>query len=186
MNLFCKELARHIIIGTLMAGAFILPAFNLHAAQKQPGKIPLAEKTPAKEGQKIYNITFFSLKRGHSIAPATMILYDNGSLEIKLERENILTPHGKYTVADYLFEGDWEFTIKRTRPYQYASHFKGLYLFGTYIIGLFTLKEYIEDKRLTQEIPFIFYAVLQGNESGSQKSKDRIQNPETSSKKKIF
>jgi hypothetical protein len=183
MNLFCKELARHIIIGTLMAGAFILPAFNLHAAQKQPGKIPLAEKTPGKESEKTYNITFFSLKRGHSIAPSTMILYDNGSLEIKLERENILTPHGKYTVADYLFEGDWEFTIKRTRPYQYASHFKALYLFDTYIIGLFTLKEYIEDQRLTQEIPFVFYAALREKDAGSEKPKDRNQNSGASSKK---
>ena len=183
MNLFCKELARHIIIGTLMAGAFILPAFNLHAAQKQPGKIPLTEKTPDKEGQKIYNITFFSLKRGHSIAPSTMILYDNGSLEIKLERENILTPHGKYTVADYLFEGDWEFTINRTRPYQYASHFKGLYLFDTYIIGLFTLKEYIEDQRLTQEIPFVFFATLREKESAREKSKDSNQNSGASSQK---
>ncbi len=171
------------MIGILLSVAFILPAFNLHAAQKQPGKIPLTEKTPDKEGQKIYNITFFSLKRGHSIAPSTMILYDNGSLEIKLERENLLTPHGKYTVADYLFEGDWEFTIKRTRPYQYASHFKGLYLFDTYIIGLFTLKEYIEDKRLTQEIPFVFYATLREKEAGSEKPKDSNQNSGASSKK---
>jgi hypothetical protein len=171
------------MIGTLMAAAFILPAFNLHAAQKQPGKIPLTEKTPDKEGQKIYNITFFSLKRGHSIAPATMILYDNGRLEIKLERENLLSPHGKYTVTDYLFEGDWEFTIKRTRPYRYASHFKGLYLIDTYIIGLFTLKEYIENQRLTQEIPFVFFATLREKKAGSEKPKDRSQNSGASSQK---
>jgi hypothetical protein len=183
MNSFSKVFARCIMIGTVLIAAFILPAFNLHAAQKQPGKIPLTEKTPDKEGQKIYNITFFSLKRGHSIAPSTMILYDNGSLEIKLERENILTPHGKYTVADYLFEGDWEFTIKRTRPYQYASHFKALYLFDTYIIGLFTLKEYIEAQRLTQEIPFVFYATLREKESAREKSKDSNQNSGASSKK---
>jgi hypothetical protein len=172
------------MIGILLSVAFILPAFNLHAAQKQPGKIPLAEKTPAKEGQKIYNITFFSLKRGQSIAPATMILYDNGSLEIKLERENLLTPHGKYTVADYLFEGDWEFTITRTKPYRYASHFKGLYLFDTYIIGLFTLKEYIEDQRLTQEIPFVFFATLREKEAGRGKPKDKSQNSGGSSQEK--
>ena len=166
-----------------MAGAFILPAFNLHAVQKQTNKSPLKEKTPDKEDQKTYNIKFFSLKRGHSIAPASMILYDNGSLEIKLERVNLLTPHGKYTVADYLFEGDWEFTIKKTRPYQYASHFKGLYLFDTYIIGLFTLKEYIEDQRLTQEIPFVFFAALREKESASEKSKDSNQNSGASSNK---
>jgi hypothetical protein len=170
MNFFCNALVRRIIIGTLMAGAFILPAFNLHAVQKQTNKSPLKEKTPDKESRKIYNITFFSLKRGHSIAPATMILYDNGSLEIKLERENILTPHGKYTVTDYLFEGDWEFTIKKTRPYQYASHFKGLYLFDTYIIGLFTLKEYIEEQRMTQEISFLFFAAIKNTGDKAAKS----------------
>jgi hypothetical protein len=164
-----------------MAVTFIPPAINLHAVQKQPNKNPLKEKAPDKESLKIYNITFFSLKRGHSIAPATMILYDNGRLEIKLERENLLTPQGKYTVADYLFEGDWEFTVKKTRPYHYASHFKGLYLFDTYIIGLFTLKEYIEDQRLTQEIPFVFYAALREKESGSEKPKDRSQNSGASS-----
>jgi hypothetical protein len=183
MNFFYNALARRIIIGTLMAGAFILTAFNLHAVQKQPVKSPLKEKTPGKESLKIYNITFFSLKQGHSIAPAIMILYDKGSLEIKLERENILTPHGKYTVADHLFKGDWEFTIQRTRPYLYASHFKGLYLFDTYIIGLFTLKEYIEEQRLTQEIPFVFFATLREKESGSQKSKDSNQNSGASSQK---
>jgi len=91
-----------------MAGAFILPAFNLHAAQKQPGKIPLTEKTPDKEGQKIYKtLQFFQSETGAFYSTIHHDLYDNGGLEIKLERENILTPHGKYTVADYLFEGDW-------------------------------------------------------------------------------
>jgi hypothetical protein len=183
MIFFYRAIFCRTMIGILLSVAFILPAFNLHAAQKQPGKIPLTEKTQDKEGQKIYNITFFSLKREHSIAPSTMILYDNGSLEIKLERENILTPHGKYTVADYLFEGGWEFTIKRTKPYLYASHFKGLYLFDTYIIGLFTLKEYIEDQRLTQEIPFVFFATLREKESASEKSKDSNQNSGASSQK---
>jgi hypothetical protein len=172
------------MIGTLMAAAFILPAFNLHAVQKQPDKSPLKEKKPDKESQKTYKITFFSLKRGHSIAPGTLILYDNGNLEIKLDRGNLITPQGKHAVTGYLFEGDWEFTIKRTKSYHYASHFKGLYLFDTYIIGLFTLKEYIEDQRLTQEIPFVFYAALQEKETGSQKPGDRSQNPETSSQKK--
>jgi len=46
------------------------------------------------------------------------------------------------------------------------------------------LKEYIEDQRLTQEIPFVFYAALQEKETGSQKPGDRSQNPETSSQKK--
>jgi len=171
------------MIGTVLIAACLLSVYNLHADQQQPAINQLKEKPLDKKDHKTYDITFFSLKRGHSIAPATMILYDNGSLEIKLERENLLTPHGKYTVADYLFKGDWEFTIKRTRPYQYASHFKGLYLFGTYIIGLFTLKEYIEDKRLTQEIPFVFFAALREKESAREKSKDRSQNSGASSQK---
>jgi hypothetical protein len=181
MNSFLKACARCIMIGTALIAACLLSVYNLHADQQQPAINQLKEKPLVKKDHKIYDITFFSLKRGHSIAPATMILYDNGSLEIKLERDNLLTPQGKYTVADYLFEGDWEFTIKRTKPYQYASHFKGLYLFGTYIIGLFTLKEYIEDKRLTQEIPFVFFAALREKESAREKPKDSNQNSGASS-----
>ena len=180
MDSFSKACARCLMIGTVLISAWLLSVYNLHADQQQPAINQLKEKPRVK---KTYDISFFSLKREHSIAPATMILYDNGSLEIKLERDNLLTPQGKYTVYDYLFEGDWEFTINRTKPYQYASHFKGLYLFGTYIIGLFKLKEYIEDKLLTQEIPFIFYASLREKEAVSEKPKDRSQNSGASSQK---
>jgi hypothetical protein len=176
MNSFSKPIARCIMIGTVLISVCLLSVYNLHADQQQRGVNQLKEKPLDNKDLKTYDISFFSLKRGHSIAPATMILYDNGSLEIKLERDNLLTPQGKYKVSDYLFEGNWEFTIKRTKLYQYASHFKGLYFFGTYIIGLFTLKEYIEDKRLTQEIPFVFYAALREKEKERDKPKETSQN----------
>jgi hypothetical protein len=121
---------------------------------------PKQEQNKKESPGKAFRVQFFSLKKEHSMGPATILLYDRGTLEIKMERETLITPHGKYTIIDCLFEADWEFTMQKAGTYRYISHFKGLYLFDTYIIGLFTLKEYIEEVRLTQQIPFIFFAAV--------------------------
>ena len=156
MKAFCCALTGKVIFTLLISIALIPSPFSLYAVEKQNNKSQLQGKLPAKEGYKTYSATFFGLKRGNSIAPATMILYDKGGLEIKIEREHLAASQGKYSTTNYVFEGDWQFTINRTRPYHYISHFKGLYLFDTYIIGLLTLKEYIEEQRLTQEIPLTY------------------------------
>ena len=133
--------------------------YSPQAAKPDAAEKPKQEQTPKESKGKAFRVQFFSLKRGNAIAPATMILYDRGALEIKMEHEALLNPQGRYTATDYLFESDWSFTLSKARLYHYVSHCKGLFIFDTYIIGLFTLKEYIDEATLTQEIPFIFFAV---------------------------
>jgi hypothetical protein len=162
-----------VVPGIALAGSFIIVPFNLHAFHRQPVSNPQQENKLVTGVQKIYKITFFSLKRGHSIAPGRMFLYDNGSFEIKIEGENFLKPQGKYAIDGYQFNGEWNFAIKRTRPYQYVSQFKGVNVFNNYIIGLLTLKEYIENQRLTQQIPFIFIAVLEDKNTPPQESENK-------------
>jgi hypothetical protein len=129
------------------------------AAKPDTAEKPKQEQTQTARSGKAFQVQFFSLKRGQSIAPATMILYDRGALEIKIEHETLLNPQGRYTTSDFPFESDWSFTIKKEKPFHYVCHFSGLYFFDTYAAGLVTLKEYIDEGRLTQEVPFIFFAV---------------------------
>lgn len=176
MIVFIKALLFRIVLSIALAGCPIFLPFNLHAFQKQPDTNPQPENKLANGVQKIYKITFFSLKRGHSIAPSRMLLYDNGTFEIKIERENLLAPQGNYTIEGYQFTGEWKFTIKRTRSYQYVSQFKGLNVFNSYIIGFLNLKEYIEEQRLTQELPFIFFAALEDKDTMPDRPEDRGKN----------
>lgn len=164
-----------VVLEIALAVSFIIVPFNLHAFNKQPVSKPEQKNKLVTGVQKIYKMTFFSLKRGHSIAPGRMFLYDNGTFEIKIERENLLKPQGKYTIEGHQFKGEWKFAIKRTRPYQYDSQFKGLNVFNNYIIGLLTLKEYIESQRLTQQIPFIFIAVLEDKNTTPQELENKRQ-----------
>ena len=135
----------------------LLP-LSLHAAK--PGTNEKTGQEPKKEASrgKTFRVQFFSLKSGNSIAPATLILYDRDTMEIKVEHETLITSWASCSIAGYIFQSDWEFTVKKEKPYQYVCHFSGLYLFDAYITGLFTLKEFIEEGRLAQEIPFIFFA----------------------------
>jgi len=131
-----------------------------HAAKLDTGEKPKQEQIIKVSKGKAFRVQFFSLKSGHSIAPATMILYDRGALEIKVEHEALITSRTSCAVAGYIFQADWEFTVKKEKPYHYVCHFTGLYLVDTYITGLVTLKEFIEGGRLTQEIPFLFFAAV--------------------------
>ena len=115
------------------------PLFSNVSATRSHEK-PKQEQNKKESSGKAFRVQFFSLKKEHSVGPATIFLYDRGTLEIKMERETPITPHGKYTITDYLFEADWEFTMQKAGTYRYSSHFKGLYLFDTYIIGLLYLK----------------------------------------------
>jgi|GEM_PF-1626329 len=152
-SLHCKLLC--VLVFVLL---WVLPPFLPPAAKAGPNEKPVQgqKKEPVKA--KAFRIQFFSLKSGNSIAPAAIFLYDKGALEIKMEHEALITSRAAYTIAGYFFQADWEFTVKKEKPYHYICHFTGLYLFDKYITGLLTMKEFIEEARLTQEIPFIFFA----------------------------
>ena len=151
---FHGKLFRVLFAVTLCA--FIPSA--LDAAKPGPAAQPSQEQKKEEPKAKSFHVQFFSLKRGHSIAPGTMILYDRGTLEIKIEHAALTTSRATCTVAGYIFQAEWEFTAKKEKSYHYVCHFTGLYLFDTYITGLVTLKEFVEEGRLTQDIPFIFFA----------------------------
>lgn len=161
---------KRVIVLSLLLITLVFPPFNPVAAKTQNKKIPVNEKTEGKDTNKIYGIQFFSLKPGHSIGPATLVLHDKGILELKIEHENLIAPKGTYTIANFIFEASWEFSIKKNKLYHYVSSFKGLYLADAYITGIFILKEYIEEKRLVQEIPFLFFAE-------TEDKKDKKTNP---------
>lgn len=137
---------------------WVLPPFPPPAAKAGPKENPVQEQKKEPVKAKAFRIQFFSLKSGNSIAPAAMFLYDRGALEIKVEHEALITSRAAYTAAGFFFQADWEFTVKKEKLYHYICHFTGLYLFDTYITGLLTMKEFIEEGKLTQEIPFIFFA----------------------------
>ncbi len=175
MTFVVAQLLVRIMLGiALTESPFLLPV-NQHALQRQPDSDLQRQNKQADGVQKIYTITFFSLKRGHSIAPGKMFLYDNGNFEIKIEGENLLSPQGTYTLAGYRFMGEWQFAIKRTKAYQYACQFKGLNVFDNYIVGFLTLREYIAEQMLTQEIPFIFFAVFEDEKTVRRSPKGRGQ-----------
>ena len=156
----CPHKSLLFILFSIFFG-ILLHAFmpdSLQAKQPAPGENPKQEQINKENAGKTFRVQFFSLKSGHSIAPATMFLYDRGALEIKVEHEALTTSRASYTAAGYFFQADWEFIVKKVKPYHYICHFSGLYLFDTYITGLLTMKEFIEDARLTQEILFIFFA----------------------------
>jgi hypothetical protein len=137
---------------------WVLPPFSPPAAKAGPNDKPAQKQQKEPARTKAFRMQFFSLKSGNSIAPAAVFLYDKADMEIKVEHAALITSRAVYTIAGYFFQADWEFTITKEKPYHYICHFSGLYLFDTYITGLLTMKEFIEDGRLTQEIPFLFFA----------------------------
>jgi hypothetical protein len=148
-NLFCA---------LLFAMLSVMPPLSPAAAGAGAPDKPAQEQGKKESRGKAFRIQFFSLKSGHSIAPAAVVLYDRGALEIKVEHEALITSRAVWSAAGSMFQADWEFTVKKEKPYHYICHFKGLYLFDTYIAGLLTLKEFIDNGRMTQDIPFIFFA----------------------------
>jgi len=147
-----------LLCALLIVMFWFLSPFSSPAAKAGPNEKPVQEQKKEPVKAKAFRIQFLSLKSGNSIAPAAMFLYDRGALEIKVEHEALITSRAAYNAAGYFFQADWEFTVKKEKPYHYICHFAGLYLFDTYITGLLTMKEFIEQGRLTQEIPFLFFA----------------------------
>ncbi len=172
MNLYLRLFNKIIVYIYVIISFFIYLSFTFpaHSSVKDNKSKPsqAAEKTQ----DKTYRIQFFSLKRGHSIAPATMILHDKNRLEIIIEHEKIITTKCDYSIDNFTFEANWEFTTKNNKQYRYVAKFKGLYFQDSYLVGLITLKEYIEPKILAQEIPFLFWGSFT-NEEHMKKDKKK-------------
>jgi hypothetical protein len=162
MNYHCYSFHCKLLCALLIVLFCILPPFSPPAAKAGPNEKPAQEQKKESGRAKEFRIQFFSLKSGNSIAPAAIFLYDRGAMEIKEEHGALITSRAAYNATGYIFQADWEFTVKKEKPYHYICHFTGLYLFDIYITGLVNLKEFIEEGRQSQDIPFLFLAVAPG------------------------
>jgi hypothetical protein len=170
MNLYLKLFNKNIVYLYVILSSFICLSLPHLAPASVKDNKSNSSQTAEKPQDKTYHIQFFSLKRGHSIAPATIILHDKGKLEINIEREEIITTKCDYSIDNFTFEANWEFTIKNNKQYMYAANFKGLYFPDSYLLGIFMLKEFIDPKILAQEIPFLFWGAFASEE---QPKKDK-------------
>jgi len=116
-----------------------------------------------------FSTTFFSLKRGNSIGPARFMLHDNGTFEFVIEDEAVQNVCGSYTVSGSGFTAEARFSVMREKPCSYVFSFTGLALFKTYVAGMATLREYIEENTLIQEIPFLFFSTSAPEKSAEKR-----------------
>ena len=144
------------IILSLAQYILFLLAFACGIACADAGPSP--DNETKKCGENCYRVTFFSLKQRHSIGDSRFLLHDNGVFEFDIEKEELLDSKGTYSIDGVTFEATAEFTIKKRRLYHYAFSFKGIAIFDTFAAGTARLKEYIKENKLTQEVPFLFFA----------------------------
>ncbi len=171
MNLYLRLIYNNTVYLFVILTVFIFVSypFVVHTSVKDNKSKP--SQATEKTQDQTYGIQFFSLKRGHSIAPATMILHGKDKLEINIERAEIITTKCDYSIDNFIFEANWEFTAKNNKQYRYLAKFKGLYFQDSYLLGLVTLKEYIEQKILAQEIPFLFWGSFTNKEQAKKDKK---------------
>jgi len=174
MNSYLKSLHNKTGYIAFVLISLICLSSPLYAEKAIKPELSTLDKKSEKSRNKTFNIHFFSLKRGHSIAPATVLFRGNGKFEITIDQEKIVTTKSDYRIDNFNFEADWEFVIKKNKKYIYIAKFKGLYLQDNLILGIFTLKEYIEPKLLTQEIPFLFWGAFKNEQ---KKKNDKPEKP---------
>ncbi len=127
-------------------GVFFIPAASTHCS------------TDNATVENYYYATFFSLQQRHTIGPSKISLNPEGMFVFIIEGEALQAQTGIYTIKGVSFEATTEFTLQKRKSYHYVIHFKGIAVFDAYIAGIARLKEYIEENRLSQEIPFLFFA----------------------------
>jgi len=149
----------------------LLPHFFIKAYGEQPSKQESQDITSAKEGKKFYKVRFFALKRRHSIGPTTFVLNDNGTFTLLIDNEELLSQKGDYTINNFAFEGNVEFSIQKNKPYHFAFHFSGISLFNANIVGLLKVKEYLHKSKIIQEIPFLFFATRYNQDETESKKR---------------
>jgi hypothetical protein len=141
--MFAKTILAYVAFSALLV-CFTGPAAGASDNRTEPGRC--------------FDITFVSLKPGHSIAPAKARLSDNATLALVIENEPFAHARGSFAVTGFRFEADCFFVLQRLPNYRYTLTMKGLMLFSTYILGRATVQEFLQNERLIQEIPFLFIA----------------------------
>lgn len=160
MKLFSSFLTFFILISasTICLGLSALP-------QNEPNQPPTTSSSTS------YKVHFLSLKRGHSIVSSYFNLKDHETFEIAIPKEKFLKTKGSYTKSGLQFKANFKGTIiKQSKHYYYNFAITGISLLDTYIAGIVTVNESIEETNQDQEITFLFIGIPEeNNTSGDRK-----------------
>jgi len=121
----------------------------------EPGETVNTTATPS--SGKPFQTSFFSLTRGHAIAPSSLTFGDGEQFGISTPGEDFLKATGTFTKDNLFFNARFEATLlKQEKHYQYTFTVKGISLLDNYIAGVVVLNESIEETAQKQEVSFLF------------------------------
>lgn len=122
----------------------------------------LAQDSPAGvTDNQTLQVSFLSLKPGSSIAPATLRLRSDGTLEMSIANESLTGARGEWSMQGNRFSVSTKFTVDRRPLFHYRLVLDGFGVMGRYA-GRARLLEYDRQDRLMQDIGFLFYAEAPG------------------------
>jgi len=156
--------------------SYFLPLFILISASTISLGFPSTQDepnhSPKTSQSKIYKVHFISLKRGHSITSSHFNFEDNKKFEIQIPGEKFLEAKGNYTKNSLQFEARWEGTIiKHNQHYCYTFAVTGISLLDSYLAGMVTLNESIEEIHLDQKVTFLFIGTLKEDNASDNKER---------------
>ena len=129
----------------------------------EPGAPVKTTATPS--SGKPFQTSFFSLTRGHAIAPSLLTFGDGEQFEISTPGEDFLKTTGAFTKDNLLFNARFEATrLKQEKHYQYTFTLQGISLLDNYIAGVLVLSEFIQETDQTQEVRFLFLGTPETDE----------------------
>lgn len=141
---------------------YFLPLFLLIKASTLSGELSSLPQDEHNQSTKTstskeYKVHFLSLKRGHTIASSYFTFEDQKKFEVQIPGEKFLEAKGTYTKNSVQFKANWEgITIKQNKHYYYTVNVTGFSLLDTYIAGIMTLKECIQETHQDQKVTFLF------------------------------
>ncbi len=153
--------------GNLLSAVFFLFLLNLFPLF--PASELSFDNSTGKSDKLWYAVTFMSLKTGNSIGPFQFQLHKNGFFEIAMEKEHLSDLKGTYHINRAIFDATAKFRIKRKKRCKYSLSFKGIAIYDMYYTGIARLTEYIEGNKLTQELPFLFFATRKTSDKTGKK-----------------
>ena len=148
------------VLSLIMLFIIFIPAHTLSMGlvpvpMDEPGET--VKTTAAPSSGKPFKTSFFSLARGHAIAPSLLTFGDGDQFDISTPGEDFLKPTGTFTKDNLLFNAYFEATLlKQEKHYQYTFTLKGISFLDNYIAGMLVLSESIQETDQTQEVRFLF------------------------------
>jgi hypothetical protein len=103
-------------------------------------------------------VTFISLKPGNTIGASNLQLHADGTLDFSIDNETLTNSRGTWSQQENRFAARVDFTVDTRASFHYRLVFDGYRLMGLHA-GRAHLYEYDRNRRLTQEIWFLFYAI---------------------------